>query len=175
MSEREKYEKAIKEAGFEPFQTISEHWGVYALKDGSYLKMRTNIIKIARETDIVGNMAFNVNANITVGVIAPKNLRGSPPPRPPTPQELVAAIIEDDVGFSSVEEDWSSYQLQDGIIVSAKLIPIKISRTSIHEPSGDPLYQISHQLLIKASIPEELRKKGVQVQQPVGVRPTFIT
>ena len=54
MSELEKYSKAVKEAGFEPFETVSESWGLYALRDGSYLRMRANIIKIARTTDDLG-------------------------------------------------------------------------------------------------------------------------
>lgn len=176
MSEHEKYEKALVEAGFEPFQIISEHWGIYALKDGSYLKLRPNIIKIARETDAYGNMAFNVNANVTIGIISPKNMRGPPLTRPPTPQEIASAIIDDDVGFLVVEEEWSTYRLQDGTILSIKLIPIQISRTSIHDPNGEPMYNINHQLLVKASVPEELRKKGIRVQQSItGRNPTFIT
>lgn len=78
MSEREKYEKAVKEAGFEPYETISEHWGVYALKDGSYIKIRANVIKIARLTDGSGNIMFNVNTNITIGIIPTRSLMGGP-------------------------------------------------------------------------------------------------
>jgi hypothetical protein len=48
MSEQQKYEKAIIEAGFEPFQVVTEPWGIYAMTDGSYLRMRLNVIKIAR-------------------------------------------------------------------------------------------------------------------------------
>lgn len=175
MSEREKYEKVIREAGFEPFQTLSESWGVYALKDGSYLRIRADIIKITRQTDDTGNMAFNVNANMTIGVISPKNLRGPPAPRPPTPQELSAAIVDSDVEFSAVEEEWSKYRLQDGIVISIKPIPVAIARTNIHDPNGEPIYNVNHQLLIKANIPEELRKKGIQVQQSTAAgHPTFI-
>lgn len=176
MSEREKFEKAIKEAGFEPFKTTAEHWGDYALNDGSYLRMRVNVIKIARMIDDAGNIGFNINSNVTIGIISPKNLRGTPSPRPPTPQEIATLIVEDDIEFSVVEEKWSTYQLQDGTVISIKLIPVKVSRTSICDPNGEPIYNVNHQLLVKANIPEELRKKGVRLQQPLERgHPTFIT
>lgn len=176
MSEQEKYEKATRDAGFEPFQTISEHWGIYALKDGSYLKLRANVIKIGRAIDNFGNIAFNVNANTTIGIIPPRNLKGGPHPKPPTPQELVASIVDDDVGLITVEEEWSTYRLQDGTVLSIKLIPIKVSRTSIHDLNGEPLYNVDNQLLTKASVPEELRRKGVHVQPQIpGKNPSFIT
>ena len=175
MSEREKYEKAVKDAGFEPFEPISEQWGVYALKDGSYLKIRMNVLKIVRQVDDVGNIGFGINGNPTIGLISSKNLRGVALSRPPTPQEIMAAIVEDDVEFSPIEEKWSTYRLQDGFVISLKLIPIKVSRTSLYDQNGEPIYNINHQLLVKVSIPEELRKKGIQVQQPSRGHPTFIT
>lgn len=175
MSDREKFENAIKEAGFEPFKTTSENWGDYALNDGSCLRMRMNVIKIARQIDDTGNIAFNINGSPAIGVISPKNLRGTPSSRPPTPQELTATIVEEDVELSVVEEKWSTYQLQDGTVISIKLIPIKVSRTGIFDPNGEPIYNVNHQLLMKASIPEELRKKGIRVQQAsTAGRPTFI-
>jgi len=175
MSENERYEKALKDSGFESFKVLSESWGIYALKDGSYLRLRANIIKIARQTDYDGNMAFNVNANMTVGFIPPRNLRGNPAPRPPTPQELSAAIVDSDVEFSTIEEEWSRYQLQDGIVISVKPIPVTIARTNIYDPNGEPIYNVNHQLLIKANIPEELRKKGIQAKTGTSGHPSFIT
>lgn len=174
MSEREKFENAIKQAGFEPFKTTSENWGDYLLSDGSCLTMRMNVIKIARQIDDAGNMAFNINGSPAIGIISPKNLRGTPSSRPPTPQEIAASIVEEDIEFSVVEEKWSTYQLQDGTIISIKLIPIKVSRTSICDPNGEPIYNVNNQLLVKATIPEELRKKGIRVQQPLTGRPSFI-
>jgi hypothetical protein len=176
LSELEKYSRAVREAGFEPFETISEPWGLYALKDGSYLRMRANIIKIARTTDDLGNMSFNANINVTVGIIPSRKLRGPPSMKPPTPQDLQAAVVEDDVGLTTVQDDWQSYRLEDGTVLSLKLIPVNVSRTSLFDPNGEPIYDVRHQLLLKASLPEALRRKGIRVQQPpIGRNPTFIT
>jgi hypothetical protein len=175
MSAYEKYERAIEEAGYESFRTLDEHWAVYALRDGSYLRMRVNVIKRVRQTDVAGNTGFNLNANVTLGIVAPKSLRGTPSPGPPTQQELATAIVDDDLGFTAVEDEWSRHQMKDGIVISVRLILVKISRTSFYDPNGEPVYNINHQLLTKINVPEELRKKGVQVQQPnASSRPTFI-
>lgn len=174
MSEHEKFEKAITEAGFELFETVSESFSVYALKDGSYLMMRMNIFKIARQIDGAGNIGFGINGNPAVVVITPKKLRGTPSPRPPTPQEIMATIVDDDIEFSVIDDKWQTYKTMDGIFIILKLVPIKVSRTSIFDQNGEPLYNVNHQMLIKVNVPEELRKKGVRVQQPQN-KLSFIT
>ena len=175
MSEREKYEKAIREAGFEPFRTLSESWVVYALKDGSYVKIRANVIKISRRLDNEEKMSFNLNANMTIGVISPGSLKGTPTLRPITPQELQAAVVDNDIEFSVVEEEWSKFELHDGTVISVKPVLISASRTGIYDPGGEPIYNVTHHLLVKASLPEELRKKGVVLRQFSGAsQPTFI-
>jgi len=108
-------------------------------------------------------------------IISPRNLRGTPSTRPPTPPEIMASIIEDYVEFSVVEENWQRYTMTDDVIVILKLIPVKISRTSIFDQNGEPVYNVNHQLLIKVNVPEELRKKGVKIQQPQSGHPSFIT
>ncbi|MFH1327893.1 MAG: hypothetical protein ABIH76_03460 [Candidatus Bathyarchaeota archaeon] len=174
MSELEKkYETAVKDAGYEPFEVLSEKWGIYALVDGSYLKLRANVIKIARQTDASGNINFTVNSNLTIGVISPKNLRGAPSTKPATPEELSANLVDDDVDFTTVKEEWSKFKLQDGTILSVKAIPIKVARYSLYDPAGEPHYNVNNQLIVKAKVPEELRKKGVKVQ--TSGHPTFIT
>ncbi len=176
MSELEKYKNALRDAGFEPFQTLSDPWGIYSLNDGSYLQIRANVIKIARGIDPAGNMSFNANVNVTIGIIAPKKLRGTPAPQPPTIQDLQTRIVEDDVDFSTVSDEWQKYKLEDNTVLSLKLVPVKISRTSLFDPNGEPIYNINHQMLLKASLPDELRKKGIRVQEnPAGSHPTFIT
>jgi len=87
----------------------------------------------------------------------------------------MASIIEDYVEFSVVEENWQRYTMTDDVIVILKLIPVKISRTSIFDQNGEPVYNVNHQLLIKVNVPEELRKKGVKIQQPQSGHPSFIT
>ena len=177
MSETEKFEKAVIEAGFEPFETMSEHWGVYALTDGSYIRMRMDVFKIGRQIDAAGNIGFGINGNPSITIISPKKLRGTPLLKLPTPQEIVAAVVEDDVEFSIVEEKWSTYKLKDSFVIGLKLIPIKVSKTSLHDNHGDPIYNINHQLLVKVNMPEELRKKGIKIQIPSPDRgnPSFIT
>jgi len=48
MSKRENFEKAVRAAGFEPFETTSEKFSIYQLTDGSFLMMRMTVCKIAR-------------------------------------------------------------------------------------------------------------------------------
>ncbi len=82
----------------------------------------------------------------------------------PSPKGNIKAI---DLPFKIVKEDWNVYELEDGTVLRAKLVAVKISRgidpqtgDTFYTDSGEPLYNIRHQLLITAEVPEKLLKSS---------------
>lgn len=174
MSE-EQFRREIVEYGYEPFEVISENWCIYRLADGTYLKMKLDLIKVVKFIDDSGNINYTISSNNTVGIIPPRNLRGSPATKPYSPQELTSSIVEDDIEFTTVKEEWSKYRLSDGVVLSIKFIPIKVSKTNKFDSSGEPLYMVNHHILLKATLPKELQKKMVKLHPTFSGRPSFIT
>ena len=75
-------------------------------------------------------------------------------------------VLAQDLKYESIKEDWNVYKLEDGTILKAKLVAIKISRglgedgkSIFYTDTGEPLYNIRHTVLISTEISEELIKK----------------
>jgi len=64
------------------------------------------------------------------------------------------------VEFEAKSEPWTTYQLEDGSTVKAKIIMMDIVRLEEHASTGDPLYQFIAQQIIAVQVPEELKKKA---------------
>lgn len=157
---------------FEPeiidFEIIKEPWNIYKSKDGSTLKIRFVLIKVIKEgIDETGNPIYGINSSNVVGVIAPKNLKGTPSP-PYTPKELASSIVEDDIAFDTVSEDWNVYKLKDGVTLNIKLVLVKVSRTNKFDSRGDPIYLVNSQPIVKPT----LLKKSSSIKRE---HPTFVT
>lgn len=174
MSE-EQFKKESAEYGYEPFDIISESWCVYRLVDGTYIKMKLDLIKVIKIVDDAGNINYTLSSNNTIGILSPRSLRGPPAVKPYPPEELASSIVEDDVEFTTVKEEWSKYKLSDGTVLSVKFIPVKVSKTDKFDVSGEPLYLVNHHVLLKAALPKELQKKMVKLHPTFPGRPTFVT
>lgn len=142
------------------FDTIRERWSKYKLEDGTIIKIKFVPIKFAREKiDDAGNPVYLANYTNVVGSVPPSNLLGSPSSKKYGRQEIIDAIVEEDMRFETLEEDWNEYQLKDGSKLSVKAVVTKVDKTNLFDEKGEPLYNVSHQVLMKGSIPKELRKK----------------
>ena len=74
-------------------------------------------------------------------------------------------VIGQDLNYESIREDWNVYKLEDGTILKAKLVAVKISRglgedgkSILYTDTGEPLYNIRHTVIISAEVPKELVK-----------------
>jgi len=60
------------------------------------------------------------------------------------------------MAFNAVEENWSSYKLEDGTIVKIKTLAIKIFRLETTDPvTGQNHYYVQHNTVIAVSEPEK--------------------
>jgi len=133
------------------FKVIKEDWNLYKLNDGTLLKTKYVLIKVRREgPDELGSPSYGLNSSNVIGIISPKKLLGPPSPAV-SPKELPSFIVEDDVEFKAIKEDWNQYALDDGTILSIKLVLVKVARTSKFDSGGDPLYLVNTQPIVKPS------------------------
>ena len=81
----------------------------------------------------------------------------------PSPKGVIKAK---ELEFKTKSEEWNIYELEDGTILRAKLVAIKIARGIDPETgdifyldSGEPIYNIRNTIVVTASVPEKLLKK----------------
>lgn len=141
------------------FDVIKEDWNLYKIEDGTILKLKLVFIKVIREgVDSVGNPIYSINSQNVVGIIPPKELMGPPSNRSYTPQEIADSIVKEDLKFEVIREDWNEYKLKDGTTLYIKPVVTMVSRTSLFDRRGEPIYNVQSQIIIKERIPKELRK-----------------
>jgi hypothetical protein len=64
------------------------------------------------------------------------------------------------IEFEVKSEPWTTYQLEDGTVVKAKVIMLDVVRLEeFNEQTGEPIYQFAAQHIIAVQVPEELKKK----------------
>jgi len=159
----------LEEYGFEDFKILKEDWNLYKLKDSTYLKTRIILNWIARGPQ--ESYSFNIS-NVITSVLPPQNLRGNPTTKPITKQELQQTIADEDLSWTTINEDWNTYELKNGIKIHAKAVLVKVDRTTICDNNGFPIYLIQSQVITKVNVPKELRDKKISFK-PSREHPTF--
>jgi len=140
------------------FEPIREGWSVYKTKPaGAVIRLKLVLLKILLlDVDDVG-AKFATGVNIIVTATVPQNQKGIKADKQPTQEEIQKSIVEPDIEYDTVKEEWNEYDVE-GIKVGAKLVATVISRTSLFDTNGDPIYNVQYQTVFKPATPEDKEK-----------------
>jgi hypothetical protein len=141
------------------FEPIREGWSHYKTNDGVIIRVRTILLKILLagiKED--GSAQLGLGGSVLFAVSAPPNLKGPPDNRGYTNEQIAAAITERDIPFETIKEQWNEYSVE-GIKVGVKIIATIISKTSLFDQLGEPVYYVNWQNVAKASSKPEDREK----------------
>jgi len=123
------------------FEIIKEPWNKYQLVDNSVLKTRTVLKKIERVMD-GDKVSFTVDAQ-TLTVIYPENsLKGTPNPRPISKKDILDSVEKSDMHYDTLSQEFNEYHLDDGTKIKIFTNVTTVSRTTLKDPKGDPVYNI---------------------------------
>lgn len=133
------------------FEVLREPWNKYSIRDGSNVKSRYILTKVKKKesTKEGEKVAYGIEGqNITVIYNVPRELKGPPSKRSYSPQELSSSIVADDMGYSTLSEEWNEYIVEDGTKIRVKDTVVKIARTDKSDRNGDPVYMVEHSTLM---------------------------
>lgn len=124
------------------FEIIKEPWNKYQIQDNSVLRTRTILKKIERVID-GEKISFQMDAQ-TITVVDPDpSLKGTPSKKPITKEEMQKSIEKDDMRYDTIAQEFNEYQLDDGTNIKIFSNVSRISRTSLKDAKGDPVYMVS--------------------------------
>jgi hypothetical protein len=132
------------------FEIIKEPWNKYQIQDNSVLKTRTILKKVNRVTD-GDKIGFNIDAQTLTVINADPSLKGEPNPKPVTKEEIQKSIEKSDMRYSTLAQEFNEYELDDGTKIKIYTNVTSISKSSLKDRSGDPIYSVqsSNQVEIK--------------------------
>lgn len=147
MKEREIIMAGIRAIEFE---ILKEPWNKYEIQDGSTLKIRTILKKVERIKN-ENQVKFNIDVHTLTVIHANPKLKGNPNKRSISPAEIQKTIEKRDMRYNTLAQEFNEYQLDDGVKIKIYTNVTNISRSSLKERTGDPLYsvQASNQIDIK--------------------------
>ena len=133
------------------FEILKEPWNKYQLRDNSVLKTRT-ILKSVRRITQKNETQYQVDAQSLTVVHADPALRGSPNPNQISNDEILKNIELEDMRYDSLAQESNEYQLDDGTKIKIHNNITSISRSSLKDQHGDPIYSVlsSNQIWIKS-------------------------
>jgi len=126
------------------YEIIREPWNRYELDGGAHLKVRYILSNITKKPGLEPSKPhYDVKGqNLSEVYRVPIDQKGPPSEKDYTPQELEAAIDDDDVKFSTLNEDWNEYFAEDGTRIRLKIMPVTIRKSKLCNREGDPIYNI---------------------------------
>lgn len=132
------------------FDVVREPWNVYELEDGSILRTKFILLRVKRKEDPSGQTGYAVKSQTITSVShIPELLIGEPAARQYSPKELQASIVEEDVRYTTLTEEWNEYIVEDGARIRVKLTVVKVAKTDKFNNDGEPIY-----LVLTTSMPQ---------------------
>src|SRR5215207_3883749 len=123
MSENIPVEEIVKEVQQMGYITVKPREispSYYKLKDGTIVKVLININHLV--PDPRSPDGFAVSSTNIITAFVPKEKRNPTLAKPYTPSELRAGITDEDMEPITLKEDFSVYELSNGLILSLKTV-----------------------------------------------------
>jgi hypothetical protein len=128
------------------FTVVREDWCRYDLANNSILKVKIILTKVFR-------VQGTYSADFQHVVVVLTNERGTPDTHIYSASELQSSIVQDDIRFTTISQDWNEYVTDDGTRIKIQPMIMKVSKTSKFDARGEPQYWVEVQGTVQAKPP----------------------
>lgn len=149
---------------FTDFKVEKEGWNIYRLSDGTILKDRVLLIEANKEPGFdLAQPNYGLKlSNVILNITPAKCLVGPPSAESFSPEELSAAVVEDNISWEAIQETIGEYLTTEQARIKLKLELSKVARTSKFDSNGNPIYLVSSNHNVEVEPPyTELPQYGV--------------
>lgn len=141
------------------FDVVREPWNRYEFSEGPILKTKVILKSVSRKTEADGKIGYGLDfQHITAVGHVPIDLQGPPTDKKYSPQELQSSIVNDDVRYSTLREEWNEYVAEDGCKIRLKITVASVAKTDKCNNKGYPIYMIKVGVLPELRPPKNLGK-----------------
>lgn len=137
------------------FDVIREPWSKYQLLDGTKLGVKVIAVRIIKLVSDEKKVSYSLETQLIHRTYKiPERLRGKPAEQRPSRKELESSIVEDDIRYDTLSEEWNEYMTEDGAKVRIKNTVSRISRTNKYNKNGEPIYLVSGAGMVNITPPK---------------------
>jgi len=120
----------------------------YKLADGTLVRALIHINYLL--PDPKSPQGFGINSINSVSAFVPKEKRHPEAFVPYNPSELQSGIIDEDMEFEVLRENFSVYDLSNGLVLSVKTVVGQVKKTKFLTKDGEPVYSINTNPILKS-------------------------
>lgn len=132
---------------YEEFNIVKEDWNSYMLEDGTVLRVRQLLVKIAKQpmaNPAEPSMSIEMS-NLLTAIFPPADLKGPPSSQQYNPQELSQSLAQANIKYVPTLEVTNEYITRNGIKLLFQIASLNVGRTNKFGPTGDPVYLVNAQ------------------------------
>ena len=118
----------------------------YKLTDGTILSLITHVNHLVQNPINPNNASANMTPPQILAFV-PQDKRV--PNGKQEGKNVSMTIIDEDVEYETLKEDFNVYQLSNGTVLSIKTVLGQVQKTDLHTAVGEPIYNINSQPVIK--------------------------
>ena len=125
------------------FEVLREPWNRYRLIDGTILAVKHVLAEVIKRAMPEGKFSLGIGVQQIIGFShIPNRLLGTPSTEKYSPEEIRSSIVEDDMRYDTLSEEWNEYVAEDGTRIRLKVTLTRVSRTNKFDKDGKPIYQV---------------------------------
>ena len=137
----------VKEMGYITLKPRAIYPSYYKLNDGTIIEAHIHVNYLL--PDPLNPQGFAVNSTNLVTAFVPKEKRKPTAFEPYSPAELQSGVIEEDVDYEVLRENFSVYDLSNGLVMSIKTVMGQIRKTKYYSRDGEPIYMVNINPILK--------------------------
>lgn len=111
---------------------------LYKLSDGAILKVVVHLNHLLPDPRQLDN--FTVSSTNILTPYVPREKRRPEAFQPYSSEDLNADIVEEDMDFEVLQENFSVYDLSNGFVLSLKPVLGQVKKTKLYTKEGEPVY-----------------------------------
>jgi len=143
----EEVEGWIKDMGYITVTPRTIEPSFYKIKDGTIIRALININHVI--ADPKSPQGFTVNSTNAVMCYVPKEKRNPAAFQQYDQAELQSGVIDDDMEPETLRENFSVYDLSNGMVLSVKTVVAQISKSKFYTKDGEPIYLVNTTPVLK--------------------------
>jgi len=135
------------------FEAVREPWHKYELNDNTIIKVKyvlTRLFKTQKE----GKTGYGIDGQSITVVLPTAESKGQADSTKYTSEDYKKAIIQEDVRYNTISDEWYEYIVDDGTKIRLKMTVSGISKTDKFDANGEPVYMVNNSFLIQIKLPK---------------------
>ena len=102
---------------------------------------------------MTGEKSWEYSDDMQSIIVTLSDVQGTPDTKTYSPSEIDAALINNELRYTIVSEEWNEYIIDDGARIPLKSTVTRIAKTSLFDSTGAPRYVVELNNITQATLP----------------------